>query len=390
MGYKYYFKNGEGYIPTKKREINKLLMTEFNSLLKKAHNPDTDLGQRLKIQSNYYNLRYPERFDYYYKLYRTYLDIEKYKKENAITEFNCGLCVHLLGYQNVILGKIHFSENTNNYYLNQRFYIPSNHDYQQSMHYISEIYFNNLLFTDFLFDYDSKTQKYNFDNTEEKKDKIIKFLESLEYYETYSFFKWFFYDLRNYLFKYAENREPFIEDHNPLNINIADNFQKLIGRSIKNKSLIEASSLIHNYIEILLVNKIKNYILYNQRKESTNNYICDISKEDLEKQNKEIDTKIDLIWGRDANRTYYLMDYANWAYLLEAIEIDTFEKIKNFNKDRNEIIHKLLYSEKKKQYSDLIDTVKKGQELLLELSPNKYNSKEINVKIKKLEKMKKK
>ena len=131
-------------------------------------------------------------------------------------------------------------------------------------------------------------------------------------------------------------------------------FESFIVRAIKNKSYIEAISLIHNTIEIYLQYKIISYLT----------------------ENKNMDYYVKrrtTLSGEGSINS--LIVWAEVNHLFGLIGDKTFENLKLFNKKRNVVIHNLLKN--KKTYNEIKDIARLGRIIQLTLSPLNHSEESI-------------
>jgi len=127
-----------------------------------------------------------------------------------------------------------------------------------------------------------------------------------------------------------------------------DSFEEVIENALIKKCFIEATSLIHNVIEVYLKRKLNDFF-------STD-------KERLDYLNHK-------------NQTKYLKDYNSLCYLFAIIDKKMYLKITQFNKDRNKAMHDLLKEEV--TVEELRQVARRGRELQMILSPLNHTPLEI-------------
>jgi len=167
----------------------------------------------------------------------------------------------------------------------------------------------------------------------------------------------------------------------------------LIIRAVEKRSFIEALSLIHNTVEWYLIMRVRDFSRDCLKEE--------FSYEKLFAYLRSVSSQAKM--GSDTFSFKLMM-----CYLLGLIEVGFFERIYEFNRKRNDAIHKLLTLEKARDldaeareelaksndaveafkkmkeiddigdgYLDILDAAKLGRRIQLELSPNSFSEKEI-------------
>jgi hypothetical protein len=175
------------------------------------------------------------------------------------------------------------------------------------------------------------------------------------------------------------------------------NLDDLIKRSFKKKCFIESLSLLHNYIEYILINKIKNffYKLFKLNNEGfeQGNYFENIGKNLTEKE-IECRNLIKNILLNNRGQFKYLSDFIFFAKQMSIMDNKYIERINLFNINRNRFIHKILIKkiesfspsliddtkpcdQPHKKYSNLIPICKEGYKLILDFENRTENIDEL-------------
>lgn len=135
--------------------------------------------------------------------------------------------------------------------------------------------------------------------------------------------------------------------------------KRLIERSIEKRCYIETCSLIHNYIEDHLKKLIFRKI-FNEYSDKPyehcyyEDFLTQVDKHPI------IDKKNNII----KNSNKYLYDKVSIAFIMDLINEKTHDQIKDFNKKRNKLIHRLL-KKSDARYTEAIKIVKKGRKIQL-------------------------
>ena len=138
------------------------------------------------------------------------------------------------------------------------------------------------------------------------------------------------------------------------NVNLnSRNFDKFMKRAIKNKSYIEVISLIHNTIELYLMYSFRVYLIYKgllQERDNSSEYL----------------KRIKLMTGTDTGKS--LIQWNDLCFMSGAINENDYDSIREFNKGRNSVMHRLLIEETI-DYTAVKEIARNGMELQMKFSP---------------------
>lgn len=184
--------------------------------------------------------------------------------------------------------------------------------------------------------------------------------------------------------------EKYLDEISLYDYKINTIYESLIIQAIEKRALIELCSLLYNAIELNLIRKIHE----NKRNKLREIHITKLKNNNLKgpilpKQEfifRQIaDKEIKDIWNKYTKT--HLLGYAIIARKQTLVNKELFEKITEFNTNRNTIMHKLLIPETKMKYWDIVDIAKDGREIQLILTGN-YSDLKIKKELKKIENIK--